>query len=362
MRQLRLYLFGPFQASIDGVPVHQFEAATARGLLAYLATNAERPQSRERLAALLWNPDAGSSGLTNLRSALRRVRVALDDQEQSGQEPYLLVQRDTVQWNLHADTWVDGCEFEDLLAQIARHPHSQIENCPSCVARLTQAAALYRGPFLANLFIDHLGFEEWQRAEQERYHRLILQTLNILSSHHYARRSYRQAEEYARRQLSLEAWNEEAHRQLMAALAASGQRSAALAQYEACRRVLAAELAAEPDAETIALYEQIRTAAHRSLPTARVNPNDSLQPIVDDLEYRGWQERLRDWQANGQDASELMRDSYHAEMLGVVFVSGGGSFLSVGADGSVREWRADTPLSELQAWVSRNRRAPGVAE
>jgi WD40 repeat protein/DNA-binding SARP family transcriptional activator len=280
MRQLRLHLFGPFQASIDGMPVHQFEAATARGLLAYLAINAERPHSRESLAALLWNPDAGSSGLTNFRSALRRVRVALDDQGQYGQEPFLLVQRDTVQWNVRASTWVDVCDFDDLLAQIGRHPHGQVENCPSCVARLTQAAALYRGPFLANLFIDHLGFEEWQRAEQERYHRLVLQTLNILASHHYARRAYGQAEEYARRQLALEAWNEEAHRQLMAALAASGQRSAALAQYEVCRRILASELAAEPDGETIALYESIRAAGHRAIAVAKENPYKSLQPFA----------------------------------------------------------------------------------
>jgi DNA-binding SARP family transcriptional activator len=280
MRQLRLHLFGPFQASIDGIPVRQFEAATARGLLAYLAINAGRPHSRESLAALLWNPDAGSSGLTNFRSALRRVRVALDDQEQPGQEPFLLVQRDTVQWNSDAHTWVDVREFENLLAQTGRHPHGQVENCSACVALLEQAAALYRGPFLANLFIDHLGFEEWQRAEQERYHRLVLQALNILAGHHLVRQAYGKAEEFARRQLSLEAWNEEAHRQLMATLAASGQRSAALAQYEACRRVLAAELDAQPDAETHALYESIRAAGHRAHTANGANPYRSLQPFT----------------------------------------------------------------------------------
>jgi ATP-dependent Clp protease ATP-binding subunit ClpA len=43
----------------------------------------------------------------------------------------------------------------------------------------------------------------------------------------------------------------------------SGQRSAALAQYEVCRRLLAQELGVEPEAETRALYEQIRNSELR---------------------------------------------------------------------------------------------------
>ncbi len=38
----------------------------------------------------------------------------------------------------------------------------------------------------------------------------------------------------------------------------SGQRSAASAQYETCRRILAQELGVDPDAETVAIYAQIR--------------------------------------------------------------------------------------------------------
>src|SRR5262249_39787608 len=53
---------------------------------------------------------------------------------------------------------------------------------------------------------------------------------------------------------------EEAHLQAMRLLSRTGQRSAALAQYETCRRVLAEELALEPSRETTALYERIRDA------------------------------------------------------------------------------------------------------
>ena len=64
--------------------------------------------------------------------------------------------------------------------------------------------------------------------------------------------------EYTNRLLALEPWQEETHRLRMLLLARSGQRTSALAQYHACRRVLLQELGVEPDLETTALYERIR--------------------------------------------------------------------------------------------------------
>jgi predicted ATPase len=47
----------------------------------------------------------------------------------------------------------------------------------------------------------------------------------------------------------------------MRLLNGQGQRGAALAQHEACRQVLADELGVEPDAETLLLYQQIKSGA-----------------------------------------------------------------------------------------------------
>jgi predicted ATPase len=64
--------------------------------------------------------------------------------------------------------------------------------------------------------------------------------------------------EGAQRLLQLDPLHEATHRQLMRLLAQNGQRSAALAQYETCRHLLATELAVTPDETTTALAEQIR--------------------------------------------------------------------------------------------------------
>jgi predicted ATPase len=61
----------------------------------------------------------------------------------------------------------------------------------------------------------------------------------------------------------------------MRLLAYSGQRAAALAQYETCRRVLVEELDVEPAAETIRLYEQIRDS-ELEVPVA---PSDRLPDL-----------------------------------------------------------------------------------
>jgi hypothetical protein len=58
--------------------------------------------------------------------------------------------------------------------------------------------------------------------------------------------------------VQLEPWREDAHRQVMRLLAGAGQRSAALAQYRECRRILEAELGVEPEEGTTDLYHRIR--------------------------------------------------------------------------------------------------------
>jgi DNA-binding SARP family transcriptional activator len=77
--------------------------------------------------------------------------------------------------------------------------------------------------------------------------------LELLIAHHALHQQDMQVIVFARRCLELEPWHEEAHRALMILLARGGNRPAALAQYDICRQMLAAELALESAAETTAL-------------------------------------------------------------------------------------------------------------
>jgi len=253
MAHLALALLGPFQATLDGQPAQGLNSTHLRALLAYLAVEREREHSREALAALLWPERPDREALSALRNALSNLRGALQDRR--APTPHLLVTRTSVQLNPDSDHWLDVAEFE-LLVQDAGSTKRGPE---SCLLLLESCVALYRGPFLDGLSVgDSSAFDEWMLLKGEECRRGVLSALGHLTSLQMARAEYAEAARWARRQLELEPYREQAHRQLMVALAFSGERAAALAHYEACRRLLAEELGCEPEDETQALYAQIR--------------------------------------------------------------------------------------------------------
>ncbi len=258
MARLEIALLGSFQVTLDGEPVTRFETGPARLLLAYLVLHAGTPVQRETLADLLWSERPRAEALHALRQTLNRVRRALGEQE--GTPYFLQVTPQSIQFNAQSDYWLDVDAFVSLIASVQHHPHRRLTACRSCIRRLVQAADLYRGELLCGFHLESLPFQEWLVMEREHVHRQAMDAFYHLAAYHAQREEHDQAQYYARRQLEAEPWREEAHRQLMAALAASGQRSAALAQYAACCRILAEELGVEPEPQTQLLYEQIRVS------------------------------------------------------------------------------------------------------
>jgi WD40 repeat protein/DNA-binding SARP family transcriptional activator len=258
MTALLLSLFGGFQLAWYGQPLNTFESNKVRALLAYLAVEANRPHERTKLGGLLWPDHPEEAARTNLRHVLRQLRLALPDAADAA--PFLLTDFQRIQFNPVYTVAVDVNQFVNRVVQSERCRHRQVETCPACLERYRQAADLYTGEFLAGLsFSGSDLFEEWAVMQREQLHRQALDLFFTLATHHEAQGEFVSAEHYTRRQLALEPWREEGHRQLMRLLARSGQRSAALAQFALCRKLLADELSVEPDAETVTLYEQIRS-------------------------------------------------------------------------------------------------------
>jgi DNA-binding SARP family transcriptional activator/predicted ATPase len=238
--QLTLNFLGSFQVTLADRPISAFRSAKVQALLIYLALT-EQPHARDALAALLWPDEPDVVAKKNLRQSLYQLRQVLEE-DAFPEIPFLLASRSTVQFNPASDYALDVSAFRACL-----------EN-----DQLEEAAALYQGDLLPGFTCDSLLFEEWLREERERLHRLALAAQLELTNQYLARADYLAAQELAQRQLALEPWREEAHRQLMQALALLGERSAALAQYETCRAVLAEELGLEPAEETKALVARIR--------------------------------------------------------------------------------------------------------
>ncbi len=232
----RLCLLGVPQATANGQPIREFESRKALALLAYLAVRDE-PLARTHLADLFWSTLPEAKGRANLSRVLHNLNQLFPDTFHAS--------RDWIQIDLKAFA-LDICDFETYAMS-------------GTADALAAAAALYRDEFMAGLYLDDCPeFEVWLVAERERWHQRIVSVLECLSGFYARRGQSETALPFTARLLYIEPWHEETHREMMRLLAQTGQRSAALQQYESARRVLAEELNVEPSAETNALYEQIR--------------------------------------------------------------------------------------------------------
>ncbi len=253
MTRLEVSLFGPFEVTLDGALITTFESAKVRALLAYLAAESDRPHRREALATLLWPDWPQQSAMSNLRYSLADLRKNIGDRD--AQPPFLLITRESIQLNREANVWVDVAEFEAGIGD----RRSATGDLQSSISNLQSTISLYRRVFLEGFSLpDSPAFEQWVLARRERLHRQALQALFALAQAHEQQGDLEKAIPYARRQVELEPWHEPGQQQLMRLLVLSGQRSAALAQYEACRQALADELKVEPSVETKRLVEAIR--------------------------------------------------------------------------------------------------------
>lgn len=285
MDRLAISLLGPFRVTLNGEPVAWSGGDATRALLAYLAMHPGVAHRRSVLAGLLWPEQPDAEALRNLRVALSRLRDVIGDRE--AKEPFLLVSRTAIQFDPKADWSLDVQAFREGIAATKAHAHEHLERCDACAERLAEASTLYGGEFLAGFTLDSVAFEEWMVVEREELHWQALEALCALASYHEKQGNYERAIGCARRQVELEPWREVAHRQWMRALALSGHRGAALAQYDACQRVLLDELGVQPEPATMEFYEDIRSgklAAARdvSVPVAVETPPNDRVPAPSD--------------------------------------------------------------------------------
>jgi len=243
---LRLRLLGPLEIELNGEAVTKFRSSKTQALLVYLAVTG-RAHSRATLAGLLWGAYPEQKARASLSQSLTNLRRLVG--------PYLQISRRTIVFNQTEPHWLDVAQLE---ACFANHDHASIE--PD-LSQLEAVVDLYRGDFLEGFFVsDALEFEQWLLLQRTRLRKLALQVLHILINYYGEQgpAGYWASIDYITRLLMIEPWREEAHRQMMSLLAQTGQRGAALAQYETCRRVLVAKFGVEPGEETQALFERIR--------------------------------------------------------------------------------------------------------
>jgi WD40 repeat protein/DNA-binding SARP family transcriptional activator len=277
MAHLSVRTLGPFQVLLDGEILTGFDSDKVRALLAYLVLEADRPHRREKLAGLLWPDFPERSARTSLRSALANLRKVVGDQ--NADPKFILVTRQTIQFNHQSDYELDAQQFSELVeVGTDRTANSK---------QVEKAVSLYRGDFMEGFSLsDSSIFEEWILVTRESLRRAALQALQQLAVYYQETGAYEMALELALRQVDMEPYQEAAHQQAMWIWALSGRRNEALSHYENLKTTLETELGVAPLKQTQVMYQRILEGEQPDPPSEvfilRREPR-----IVGECPYRG---------------------------------------------------------------------------
>lgn len=248
---LRITTLGGLSITHAGAAVTGLASRKAEAMLVYLACT-RRPHARDVLADLLWDDVSTTRARGNLSVLLTSLRRQIG--------AYLQIDRHSVAVDPASPTWSDVVELETLIASAlhTQRPRDAKPLSADSTEQVDRALELYRGDFLQGFGVrESAGFEVWMVGEQERLRRLVLAAGEQLVASYLRQRSYGTGLTHATRLLQLDPLHEELHRQIMQLLTFSGQRAAAVAHYETCRRTLDDELGVTPSTETTALYHRI---------------------------------------------------------------------------------------------------------
>ncbi len=267
MSELAIHLFGFPEFLIDGHLIHLKRRKTI-ALLAYLSVETFRIGSspagigRETLAALFW-PDCSQD------QAGAYLRQSLWEFSSLAGENWILRFGGELSLNFPAGITVDTNLCETIFRQWKNAggqtdlPEIQVE----------EVIRLVCGNFLAGFNLkDSPSFDHWQTIQNETLRGQIAQLLEASTNSMMTRSDFHLAEVCAAKWLALDPLNEKAHRALMDIFNQTGQKEAALRQFEVCRSILKKELDVEPEPQTLALYKLVR----KRLEIEPANPSNSL--------------------------------------------------------------------------------------
>jgi ATP/maltotriose-dependent transcriptional regulator MalT/DNA-binding SARP family transcriptional activator len=217
-------------------------------ILCYVASRRNHRAAKDTLVELFWEDAEPETVAKNFHPTISHLRKALNA-GQVVKKDFVLYREGAYLLNPQYQYRIDTEEFEKLLADAREARRSNDRE--GAAQLLTEAIRLYRGDFLEEFYYN------WIEELQSYYKDLYLEALKELIAYHGERGDYEQVIRYGQIILQRDAYQEEVHCQVMEAHVKSGNRAAAIEQFDGLRRMLRRELGVEPLPATIAKYESL---------------------------------------------------------------------------------------------------------
>ncbi len=210
-----------------------------RALLYRLAVDLQ-PVSRDHLCLLFWPDAAQLEAHRNLSHLLTHLRYALPDQKvlnDSNDSIFLVPEL----------VWSDSATFQSLTSLSAKF---------ATMEQLQQALHLYKGPLLDSFTLDHCcEFENWMTMQRSILEQRYLRVLAKFSDQSMLHGDYTLAIDSIQQALQLDPFDETLHRRLMQLFLNTGNRPAAVREYDTYANNLHRDLDLDPMPETTSLYQ-----------------------------------------------------------------------------------------------------------
>ena len=222
--RLDVHLLGRFAVFVEHaeIPAQRWPSLRATQLVQLLSLAPRHRLTREQAIDALWPELAPEAGAANLRKAAHHARQAL------GRHDGILMQGGELRLWPDGSVLVDSEDFEGQAraALALRDPQACIE-----------VADMYVGELLPSA-----RYETWAETARERLHACFTDLLRLSA----------QWERLAQ----VEPGDEPAHRELMTAELAAGNRAAAIRWYAHLREALQRDFDVLPDSQTEAVYQR----------------------------------------------------------------------------------------------------------
>jgi len=235
--RLTIRALGSAQVLVDGRQVTgaDWQAQVARDFLFCLLTHPDG-LTKEAIGVIFWPESSPAQLKLQFKQTIYRLRRVL------GQEVVLLDQ-DRYRFNRALDYEYDVEAFLEKVTQ-AQATTGRAEQ----VAVYRAAIELYTGPYLPDMD------GTWVYSERVRLQQAFVQAALAVAGFYLEVGEYGATVDYCQRVLAQDPCDEEAHRLVMCAYAAMGNRAGVARQFERCRQALQQELCAPLSPQTEALY------------------------------------------------------------------------------------------------------------
>jgi DNA-binding SARP family transcriptional activator len=244
--QLRVLALGPLEIYVAGepVPAEAWRYSRPKELLLFLLCH-PGGRTREQIGVVFWPESSAAQVKNSFHVTLHHLRKAL------GRNEWVVLEDDRYRINPALQREFDADLFEEGISQALRDARADAASADA----LRAALALYRGDFLQD---ETVG--DWHFETRDHLGSLYVQGLCALGELLMRAGEWAEATAIYRRVVVKEDLREDAHRNLMLCLARAGDRGRALRHYETLVALLRDELGAEPEEETVTLYERLKQA------------------------------------------------------------------------------------------------------